>query len=116
MQGVRQRQGERRDAEGDYVIRCRVYDNARRTPDAEGDCNDDDVIRCRVYDNAKANAVMQKAITIIGIEEGLSHNKRESFRALIHEKNSPRVRFYDDDDAEPGGEDLQKVTIMIKVS
>ena len=70
----------------------------------------------RVYDNAKANAVMQKAITIIGIEEGLSHRKREKFRHFIHDENSPRVRFYDDDDAEPGGdEDLQKVTIMIKV-
>ena len=69
---------------------------------------------CRVYDNAKANAVMQKAITIIGIEEGLSHEKREQFRAFIHSKKmAPLVTPYDDDDAVPG-DDLQKVTIQVK--
>ena len=56
---------------------------------------------------------MQKAITIIGIEEGLSHEKRENFRRFIHEKNAPLVRTYDDDDAVPG-DDLEKVTIQIK--
>ena len=56
---------------------------------------------------------MQKAITIIGIEEGLSHEKREKFRRFIHEKNAPLVRTYDDDDAVPG-DDLEKVTIQIK--
>ena len=69
----------------------------------------------RVYDNAQANAVMQKAITINGIEEGLSKAKRERFRQFIHEENSPKVTFYDDDDASIGGEDLNKVTIQTKV-
>ena len=69
----------------------------------------------RVYDNAQANAVMQKAITILSIEEGLSKKRRERFRHHIHEKCCPLVSDYDDDEVSPGGEDLQKVTIQIKV-
>lgn len=68
----------------------------------------------RIYDNAKANAVMQKAINIVGIEEGLSHKRREKFRKYIHESCAPLALDYDDDEVPPGGEDLQKVTIQIK--
>ncbi len=70
----------------------------------------------RVYDNAKANAVMQKAITILNIEEGMSKKRREAFRDFIHTHCAPEPAFYDDDATEQGGEDLKKVTIQIKVS
>lgn len=70
----------------------------------------------RVYDNAKANAVMQKAITILNIQEGLSRDRREKFRKFIHTECSPKIDFYDDDTTEVGEEDLKKVTIQIKVS
>ena len=58
---------------------------------------------------------MQKAITILSHEEGLSKNKRERFRRYIHEVCGPEQDFYDDDNTTVGGEDLQKVTIQIKV-
>ena len=74
------------------------------------------VICFRVYDNAKANAVMQKAITILNIEEGRSMKKKLKFRQFIHETCKPFVEDYDDDNTEVGGtEDLKKVTIQIKV-
>ncbi len=69
----------------------------------------------RVYDNARANAVMQKAITILSHEENLSRGRREKFRAFIHGECAPEREFYDDDSTAVGGEDLQKVTIQIKV-
>ena len=69
----------------------------------------------RVYDNSRANAVMQKAITILSHEENLSKNKREKFRRYIHQVCGPEQDFYDDDNTTVGGEDLQKVTIQIKV-
>jgi hypothetical protein len=69
-----------------------------------------------VYDNAKANAVMQKAITILSIEENMNNKRREKFREYIHTKCSPMEDFYDDDTTEEGGEDLKKVTFQIKVS
>ena len=68
-----------------------------------------------MYDNAQANAVMQKAITILNIEESLSHKRREKFRTFIHEDCSPKVDFYDDDAADADDQDLKKVTIQIKV-
>ncbi|CAD5123450.1 DgyrCDS11796 [Dimorphilus gyrociliatus] len=68
----------------------------------------------RVYDNARANAAMQKAITILNIEEGLTKKKREKFREYIHNYCSPEERFYDDDDIDDGKESLQKVTIQIR--
>lgn len=69
----------------------------------------------RVYDNARANAAMQKAITILNIEESLSKEKREKFRAFIHSKCNPEECFYDDDDIDDGKESLQKVTMQIRV-
>ena len=69
----------------------------------------------RVYDNAQANAVMQKAITILSLEEGLGKKRRDKFRTFIHSKCGPKVDFYDDDTTEMGEEDLKKVTIQIKV-
>ena len=69
----------------------------------------------RVYDNAKANAVMQRAIAILTIEERLSHYQRMKFRTYLHAKCSPEEDFYDDDATEVGEEDLKKVTFQIKV-
>ena len=58
---------------------------------------------------------MQKAITILNIEEGLSNKRREKFRTYIHKSCAPKIEFYDDDAADTGEEDLKKVTIQIKV-
>ena len=69
----------------------------------------------RVYDNSRENAVMQKAITILSHEENLSKSRREKFRRHIHSVCNPERDFYDDDHTTVGGEDLEKVTIQIKV-
>ena len=58
---------------------------------------------------------MQKAITILSIEEGLSFKKKNNFRDFIHGKCCPREDEYDDDSTEAGEEDLKKVTFLIKV-
>ena len=59
---------------------------------------------------------MQKAITILNIEEGLTPKQRDEFRAFIHEQCSPEKKFYDDDATESGELELKKVTTQIKVS
>ena len=59
---------------------------------------------------------MQKAITIINIEEGMSHKRKNKFRKYIQDECSPFVDFYDDDATEDGEGDLQKVTMQIKVN
>ena len=58
---------------------------------------------------------MQKAMTILNIEESLSKARREKFREFIHTKCKPKEEFYDDDTTEPDDQDLKKVTIQIKV-
>ncbi|ELU06894.1 hypothetical protein CAPTEDRAFT_184604 [Capitella teleta] len=68
----------------------------------------------RVYDNAKANAVMQKAITILSIEENMGRKRRDKFLEHIHKNCAPMEDFYDDDTTEESGDDLKKVTIQIK--
>ncbi|CAH1772535.1 unnamed protein product [Owenia fusiformis] len=68
----------------------------------------------RVYDNAQANAVMQKAITILSLEGGMSFKRREKFRKHIHTNCAPEEKFYDDDTTTEGGDDLKKVTLQIK--
>ncbi|KAI0229397.1 hypothetical protein LSAT2_020202 [Lamellibrachia satsuma] len=68
----------------------------------------------RVYDNAKANAMMQKAIAILSIEERLSGKQRLKFRTYLHSKCAPEEDFYDDDATTVGEEDLKKVTFQIK--
>ena len=94
----------------------------------------------RVYDNARANAVMQRAITVLNIEEYLFKSAKESYRSvsppltditcsLVHrhqmglllllpsqhidEKCSPEILYYDDDTGEEVDE-LKKATIQIK--
>ena len=69
-----------------------------------------------MYDNAKANAMMQKAIAILSIEERLSGKQRVKFRTYLHSKCAPEEDFYDDDATTVGEEDLKKVTFQIKVS
>ncbi|XP_067678848.1 uncharacterized protein [Haliotis asinina] len=68
----------------------------------------------RVYDNAQANAVMQRAITILNIWEGMSKKRRIKFLTFIEEQCSPQSDYYDDDLTQAGEEDLKKVTIQIK--
>ena len=68
----------------------------------------------RVYDNAQANAMMQKAQTIMSFWEGMSHSSRERFLRYIGENCSPLKQYYDDDMTEADEEDLKKVTIQIK--
>ncbi|OAF72092.1 hypothetical protein A3Q56_00136 [Intoshia linei] len=52
----------------------------------------------RVYDNARANAIMQKAITIVNIEENLNKKKKERFKNIISTEYGPEICDYDDDD------------------
>ncbi|XP_046327907.2 transient receptor potential cation channel subfamily V member 5-like isoform X4 [Haliotis rufescens] len=68
----------------------------------------------RVYDNAQANAVMQRAITILNIWEGMSKKRRLKFLTFIENECSPQSDYYDDDLTQAGEEDLKKVTIQIK--
>ena len=69
-----------------------------------------------MYDNAKANAMMQKAIAILSIEDRLSRKQMLKFRTFLHTNCAPEEAFYDDDATEAGDEDLKKVTFQIKVS
>lgn len=68
----------------------------------------------RVYDNAQANAVMQKALTIIGIWEGINRTRKENFWKYIEDSCSPLMEMYDDDMTVAGDDDVKKVTIQIK--
>ena len=46
----------------------------------------------RVYDNANANAVMQKANTILSLETEMSHRRRDMFMNHIQTKCAPEVQ------------------------
>lgn len=50
----------------------------------------------RVYDNAKANAAMQRAITVLSFEESMSKKRREKMRLHFNQKLAPEVSFTDD--------------------
>lgn len=45
----------------------------------------------RVYDNAKANAAMQRAITVLSFEENMSRKKQEKMRRYFNQKLAPEV-------------------------
>ncbi|BFZ16281.1 hypothetical protein BsWGS_19321 [Bradybaena similaris] len=68
----------------------------------------------RVYDNAKANAVMQRAIIILNIWEGINQRRKNNFLLYIEENCSPLREEYDDDLTLVEENELQKVTIQIK--
>ncbi|XP_076463277.1 uncharacterized protein LOC143295453 isoform X2 [Babylonia areolata] len=68
----------------------------------------------RVYDNAQANSVMQKAITILSIWDGISAKRKQQFFDYIESSCSPLKEYYDDDLTQSGEEDLKKVTFQIK--
>ncbi|XP_070196553.1 transient receptor potential cation channel subfamily V member 1-like [Littorina saxatilis] len=68
----------------------------------------------RVYDNAQANSVMQKAITILNIWEGISAKRKKKFFDYIEDTCSPLQDYYDDDLTQTGEADLKKVTFQIK--
>ena len=93
FKSVWQREGQRRDAKVQYDLVC-----------------------YRVYDNAKANAVMQKCIMILSFWEGMSNEACLKFLDHIQNECSPFKDEYDDDMTDTEGQDLQKVTIQIKVS
>ncbi|XP_064605915.1 transient receptor potential cation channel subfamily V member 2-like [Liolophura sinensis] len=65
----------------------------------------------RVYDNAQANAVMQKAITVLSIWDSLGKKRKRKF---LDRLKKPIEDDYDDDVTISGDEDLKKVTIQIK--
>ena len=69
----------------------------------------------RVYDNAQANSVMQRALTILTIWEGISAKRKDRFFEYIERECSPLKEYYDDDLTQSGEEDLKKVTFQIKV-
>jgi len=69
-----------------------------------------------VHDNARANALMQKAIYILNVEESMNQKNKDKFREYIHSNCAPLTRFYDDDaSGSDGGDELRKVTFQIKV-
>ena len=74
------------------------------------------MINSRVYDNCQANAVMQKAITILNFWDSMSEASQNKFLDFIEQNCSPYKEFYDDDMTEEGGEDLKRATLQIKVS
>ena len=47
----------------------------------------------RVYDNAKANAAMQRASTILNMEENMGDKSREKHKRYIHQKLAPEVKY-----------------------
>ena len=49
----------------------------------------------RVYDNAKANAAMQRAITVLSFEESMSRRKQEKMRRYFNQKLAPEVRHFE---------------------
>jgi len=48
----------------------------------------------RVYDNAKANAAMQRASTILNMEENMGEKTREMHRKYIHKRMAPEVKYH----------------------
>lgn len=68
----------------------------------------------RVYDNARANAAMQRASTILTMEENMSEKTREHYRRIIHRKFAPQEMYYDDDSTQPGSGELERMTHQIK--
>ncbi|XP_064624369.1 transient receptor potential cation channel subfamily A member 1-like isoform X1 [Lineus longissimus] len=69
----------------------------------------------RVYDNAHANAVMQKAMTIMNIQDNnMSRKRRFAFMQYIHENCAPQKETYDDDLTSDKSDDLKKVAFQVK--
>ncbi|KAH9499868.1 hypothetical protein Btru_076794 [Bulinus truncatus] len=68
----------------------------------------------RVYDNAHANAVMQRAIFLINIWEGLKTARKKQFLDYIAECCNPLQDEYDDDMTQVGEDDIKKITVQIK--
>ncbi|KAK7101068.1 uncharacterized protein [Littorina saxatilis] len=69
----------------------------------------------RVYENLKANAIMQKTITVLNIWESLSKQKKQKFFQHVHHHCSPLVADLDVSKDELDREtELQKVAFQIK--
>lgn len=68
----------------------------------------------RVYDNANANAVMQKASTILALEADMSSRKKDQFMSHIHTNCAPEEMYYDDDSVGPDSGELERLTQQIK--
>ncbi|XP_074640944.1 uncharacterized protein LOC141898762 [Tubulanus polymorphus] len=69
----------------------------------------------RVYDNANANAIMQKAITILNIQDSLLPGKYYNrFQYEIQTECAPECLYYDDDLSTDGEDELKKVTLQLK--
>ena len=68
----------------------------------------------RVYDNAKANAAMQRAATIVGLEADVTIKILRKHREWITANCSPESLYYDDDMIDPENNDLKRLTHQIK--
>ena len=68
----------------------------------------------RVYDNAKATAQMQRAATIVELEEALSVKRQQKMNEWVTRFCSPQVMYYDDDVVEEDTSLLKKMTHQIK--
>ncbi|XP_057317372.1 uncharacterized protein LOC130662503 isoform X2 [Hydractinia symbiolongicarpus] len=68
----------------------------------------------RVYDNAKANAVMERAASIIALEADINTRILRRHRKWVSRKCAPESLYYDDDITQPESHDLKRMTIQIK--
>ncbi|KAK3750630.1 hypothetical protein QZH41_012813, partial [Actinostola sp. cb2023] len=68
----------------------------------------------RVYDNAKANAAMQRASTILSMEESMSNSTRDAYRRHFHTRLAPEELYYDDDSTTVESGELERMTHQIK--
>ena len=66
---------------------------------------------CRVYENARANAVMQRAYTILTLERNLSKKMRRKLFEHIRTHCSPEVLQYEDD----VGEEVSHLRMMRQI-
>lgn len=66
----------------------------------------------RVHDNAKANAAMQRASTILSLEESMSRSGREKHRRYVHQKLSPEVMIIPEVILLPNGSATADITFL----
>ena len=70
---------------------------------------------CRVYDNARANAIMQKAITVHNIWEKLPKRQKKAFHKYIHRQCSPLDVPEQARDDSVATDDMNEMTFLINV-
>ena len=67
----------------------------------------------RVYDNAKANAVMQRAATVVNLETDLTTSRLIMYRDWVNTNCAPECLYFDDDVSDPHNNTLARLTHQI---